>query len=142
MSGKESNAAARAKAEAEAEVQKIYVPQMFSHPKHLTGGAEDAGGLDTWMMTNLPADILIPLTMLELIGKEDSLGVVTEFVDLMKSGLKAINGFAVKQAEAMYVSRGNNDGRKQMKKPGWFGRNVTNRNFQQKAEQENSEIVE
>jgi hypothetical protein len=127
-----------------AEVLKGFVPQLFSHPRHLTGGADDSGGQDEWMLTNMPADVLVPLTGLELIAVNDNRPEVHDFVEFVLRGLKGVGGFTVKQGErvAIGIASGSGGGRKVMKRPGWGGRNVTNRDWQRKADDENAEVQE
>jgi hypothetical protein len=138
---KEASARAEA-AKANAEVMKTFVPQLFSHPKQLTGGAEDAGGQDTWMLSNMPADILVPLAGLEMIAQNDNRPEIHDFVELILSGLKGIGGFTVKQGERIAIGIGGGGTRKVMKRPGWAGRNITNRDWQSKADSEGAEVEE
>ena len=129
--------------QAMAEVMKGFVPQLFSHPKHLTGGAEDAGGQDQWMLSNLPADVLVPLAGLELIAQNDKRPEVHDFVELILRGLKGVGGFTVKQGERMAIGMASGGAaRKLVKRPGWGGRNITNHDWQRKAEDEGAEVEE
>jgi hypothetical protein len=141
MSEKSSAWALRAQQQqAMAEVLKGFVPQLFSHPQHLTGGAEDAGGQDQWMLTNMPADVLIPLAGLEIIGQEDKRKEVLDFVDLVLRGLKGVGGFTVKQGERIAIGLGSGTGKKIVKRPGLVGRNITNRDWERKAEEEGAVV--
>jgi hypothetical protein len=136
-------AAARLQREqAMADVMKGFVPQLFSHPQHLTGGAEDAGGLDAWMLSNMPADVLVPLAGLELIAEADKRDEIHDFVNVILRGLKGIGGFTVKQGERIAVGLGGGGARKVVKRPGWAGRNITNRGWERKAESEGAEVEE
>ena len=126
-----------------ADVMKSFVPQMFSGPEILSQGAPDSGRQDYWMLTNMPAEVLVPLAGLAIIAKsdnrEDDVGV---FVNLVLRGLKGIGGFTVKQGENIALGLGGGIGRKIVKRPGVISRNVTNRNWRQKAESEGAEIEE
>ncbi len=132
-----------AAAQANAEVMKQFVPQMFSSPKKLTGGASDSGDQDEWMLSNMPAEILVPLGALDLIGTYDKRPEINLFVKTMLTGLKGVNGFNMKVGENIATNLGGGAGsHKLVKKPGVLGRNITNRGWQQKAESENAEVVE
>jgi hypothetical protein len=126
--------------QAYAEVLKGFVPQLFSHPKHLTAGAEDAGGLDEWMLTNMPADVLIPLAGLEAIAQADDRQEIHDFVNVILRGLKGIGGFSTKQGERIAIGMSGATGKKSVRRPGWGGRNITNRGWERKAEDEGAEI--
>jgi hypothetical protein len=125
-----------------AEVMKGFVPQLFSHPRHLTGGAEDAGGLDTWMMSSMPAEVLVPLAGLELISEADKRPEIHDFVDVILRGLKGIGAFSAKQGERIAIGMSGAAGKKSVRRPGWGGRNITNRGWREKAEDEGAEIEE
>lgn len=130
-------------AQANAEVLKGFVPQMFSSPKILTDEAADTGDNDNWMMTNIPADVLVPLAGLKLIGDADKRPEINDFVTLILRGVKGVNGFNMKVGENIATSLAGSGGQKKlMKKPGWAGRNITNRSWQDKAENEGAEVVE
>ena len=128
--------------QAMAEVLKSFVPQLFSDPTLLSGGAPDSGGQDTWMLSNLPADVLIPLIGLQTIADADGREDIATFVQLILRGVKGISGFSTKQGESIALGLGGGIGRKTIKRPGIIGRNVTNRNWRQKAESEGAEIEE
>ena len=143
MSEKKVTKATLQREEAMAKVLDKVVPQMFSGPKILTQNAPDSGDTDVWMMTNMPADVLVPLAGLELIAETDKrehdIGL---FVDLILRGLKGVNGFNMKVGETIALGLGGGVGRKVVKKPGLMSRNITNRSWRQKAESEGAEIEE
>ena len=131
---------------AQAEVQKLFVPQMFSHPKELSSGAPDSGGQDMWMLSNIPPECALALQGLKMeaiaAGEMDGQGFISQFIENSLSVLKGINGFQVKMGENMYIASSSGIGKKMHKRPGWFGRNVSDRRWKQKAEQEGEEIEE
>jgi hypothetical protein len=137
-------AAARAQAaQAMAEVLKGFVPQLFSHPQELTGGAEDAGGQDIWMLSNMPADVLVPLAGLKLIAQADDRSEIQDFVNIVLRGLKGIGGFTVKQGERIAIGLGSGGAaRKTVRRPGVIGRNITDRDWRERAESEGAEVEE
>lgn len=138
-SSKESQARAQ-REQAYAEVLKAFVPQLFSGPKKLTEEAEDSGDVDEWMLTNMPADVLIPLAGLEMIADADDRQEIHDFVNVILRGLKGIGGFAVKQGERMAIGMSGGSGHKVIKRPGWGSRNITNRGWREKADDEGAEI--
>jgi hypothetical protein len=142
LSDKGKYAYQAAKEQAMAEVLKEFLPQLFSSPTELTQGAPDSGDQDVWMLTNIPADVLVPLSGLKLIGEHDNRPEVLAFVNLILRGVKGINGFTVKQGEHIAVGLGGGGARKVVKRPGVIGRNITNRGWHEKAEDEGAEIVE
>ena len=135
-----------AKETAQAEVHKLYVPQMFSHPKELSNGAPDSGGQDMWMLSNIPSECALALQGLKMEaiaqGETDGKGFISQFIENSLRTLKGINGFQVRMGESMYIARSSGAGKKIVKRPGVIGRNITNRNWQQKAESEGAEIEE
>lgn len=142
MSKERTTLASLAKAEAQAKVMDKFVPQMFSPPDILTGGAPDSGGTDIWMMTNMPAEVLLPLAGLQTIGEADDRKEIKTFVQVVLRGLKGIGGFNMKVGENIATALGGGVGRKIVKRPGWASRNITNRDWREKAESEGAEIEE
>jgi len=126
-----------------AEVLKLILPQLGSGPEVLSGGkASDSGATDYWMLTNMPAEILIPLAGLKTIATADDRKEIHDFVEIILRGLKGVNGFTSKQLESVSLGIGGGIGRKTVKRPGLVSRNITNRNWKRKAESEGAEIEE
>lgn len=142
MSEKKLSNAALAREHAMAEVLKTFVPQLFTSPKVLSENAPDVGDIDLWMLTNMPADILIPLVGLQIIAEEDNRPEIKKFNEYILRGLKGIGGFAARQGENIALGLGGGLGRKVVRKPGWLARNITNRNWRKKAEEEGAEVEE
>jgi len=142
MSDRKITAATLEREKAMADVMKTFLPQLFTGPEVLTENAPDAGGTDYWMLTNIPADILVPLAGLQIIADSDNRDDLRTFVNLTLRGVKGINGFTAKQGENIALGLGGGIGRKVVKRPGLFGRNVTNRRWKEKAEAEGAEIEE
>jgi len=132
----------RAIAEANMQVLKDIVPQVASGPKILTEHAPDSGDLDSWMLSNLNSDIFLGLVGLQTIANADDADYIQEFVDIFLRGVKGINGFTVKQLERIAIGMGGAGARKSVKRPGWWGRHVSNRGWQSRAEEEGAEIEE
>lgn len=128
--------------QAMAKVMAQFVPQLFSGPELLSDGAPDSGGQDEWMLSNLPADVLVPLIGLQTIADADDRKEIATFVQLVLRGVKGIGGFTTKQGESIALGLGGGVGRKVVKKPGFVARNVTDRDWRRKAEQEGAEIEE
>lgn len=128
--------------QAMAKVLQQFVPQLFSGPELLSAGASDSGSQDRWMLSNLPADVLIPLIGLQTIADADNRDEIATFVQLVLRGVKGISGFTTKQGESIALGLGSGIGRKTVKKPGVFARNVTDRDWRKKAEQEGVEVEE
>lgn len=143
MSEKKVTKATLQREQAMADVMKSFVPQMYSGPEVITSKAPDSGRTDYWMMSNMPAEVLVPLAGLQIIAdtddRQDDIG---EFVEIILRGLKGINGFNMKVGENMALGLGGGIGRKIVKKPGLIGRNVSNRDWRKKAEEEGAEIEE
>ena len=143
MSEKKVTQATLQREQAMADVMKSFVPQLFSGPDILSNGAPDSGGQDIWMLTNMPAEVLVPLAGLQVIAnadkREEDIGV---FVNLILRGLKGVGGFTAKQGENIALGLGGGIGRKVVKRPGVIGRNITNRSWKEKAESEGAEIEE
>jgi len=128
------------------EVLKGLLPQVGTGPRILSRGEEgpapDAGDIDQWMLTNMNAEIFLGCIGLKTIAQADGeeAAYIDVFLDVLLRALKGINGFTVKQLERIAIGMGGGVGRKTMKKPGWFGRNVTNRSFQRKADDEGVDV--
>jgi len=140
MSKERSNVARLEREQAMAKVMDKFVPQLFSGPEILSNGASDAGGQDYWMLTNMPAELLVPLVGLQTIANADSRDDIKAFIQTILRGLKGIGGFTVKQGESIALGLGGGVGRKTVKRPGWAGRNITNRGWKEKAEDEGAEV--
>ncbi|MEM3357280.1 MAG: hypothetical protein QW166_05575, partial [Candidatus Bathyarchaeia archaeon] len=108
-------------------------------PKILSENAPDVGDIDLWMLTNMPADILIPLVGLQIIAEQDDRPEIKKFNEYILRGLKGIGGFAARQGENIALGLGGGLGRKVVRKPGWLTRNITNRNWRKKAEEEGAD---
>lgn len=133
----------RVQAQAIAEVVKEFIPQLFSPPEIVTGNAEDSGGNDIWMMTNMPPEVLLPLNGLMMIATVDKRDEIKEFVERTLRALKGIHGFASKQGENIAIGMlGGGKRGKIVKKPNVFSRTFTNRSWRRKAEDEGAQIVE
>jgi len=141
MSKERSSLAMLQREQAMAKVLEHFVPQLFSGPEILSSGASDAGAQDYWMLTNQPAETLIPLVGLQTIAEADGRDDIKMFVNLMLRGLKGIGGFTVKQGENIAISLAGGS-KKTVKRPGWAGRNITNRGWKEQAESEGAEIEE
>ena len=143
MSEKGMHQARLEAAKAQAEVLKQFVPQMFSDPQKLSGGAPDSGGQDEWMLSNMPAELLVPLSGLPLIASIDEDAELFDWVKTILVGVKGINGFNMRVGENIATSLGGGGSNKKlMKRPGVMARNISNRGWQRKAEEENAEVVE
>jgi len=133
-------AAQMAAAQATAEVLKTFIPQLFSSPKLMSEGAPDVGSQDAWMLSNFPADVLLPLAGLEFIAQVDKRDEIHDFVMLCLSGFKGIGGFTSKQGENIAVGLAGSSGKRLVKRPGLIGRNVTNRGWERKAK--DAQVIE
>lgn len=141
--GKSMMATKLAAAQANAKILEQFVPQLFSNPKILTGGASDSGSQDEWMLSNMPSEVLIPLAGLQLIAEADKRLEINDFVHTILRGLKGVGGFQVKMGETIAVGLGGSgQGRKVIRRPGVIGRNVTNRGWEKRASEQNAEIEE
>jgi len=129
MSNRRSLSQARAAAEqAKAEAIKLFLPQLFSSPKILSGNAEDSGGIDAWMMSNIPPDIVLSLEGLWLIGDADNRSDLKQFVDLTLSALKGISGYTSNMgAEIAIAGFGGGKGKTMVKRRGFVSRHITHR---------------
>lgn len=113
---------------AKAEAMKTFLGQMFSSPKVITEGAEESGDIDFWMMSNLPAEMLLPLQGLYAIAVQDDLPWLKVFVQTTLSGLKGIEGYANNIGRDIAVAgMGGGKGKTMVKRKGFIARNLTQR---------------
>ena len=119
----------RAEAEkAKAESLKVFLGQMFSSPKIISEEAEDSGDIDAWMMSNIPAEMLLALQGLDAVAIQDDLPWLKNFVRTTLSGLKGIDGYANNIGRDIAVAGfGGGRGKTMVKKRGWISRNVTHK---------------
>lgn len=115
---------------------------MFSSPKIVTEGAEDSGQIDEWMMSNLPAEVLIPLAGLAVIAESDNRNDLKGFISLVLRGVKGINGFTVKQGENIAINLNSQGTKKIVRRPNLLARNTYDKNWREKAEEEGAEVIE
>lgn len=143
MSEKKLSAATLQREHDMAKVLKTFVPQLFSSPKIMTEGAPDTGEVDAWMLTNMPAEVLMPLVGLQIVGETDGRDEIKTFVQLLLRGLKGVGGFTARQGENIALGLGSSGGgRKIVRRPGWVNRNLMNRDWKRKAELEGTEVEE
>lgn len=129
---------------AKIQVLERFVGQLFSSPKILAGqGSEDTADHDKWMMSNYPAEVLIPMAALNLIAETDDREDIKSFLDVTLRGFKGIGGFASKQGENISIGiMGGGSRGKIVKRPGAIARNTYNRGWERKAREEGAEIAE
>ncbi len=123
------------------------VPQLASGPRILTKDDEghpapDSGDVDEWKLTNMNGEIFLGLVGLKTIADADGADYLDDFCDLVVRSLKGINGFTAKQLERIAIGMSSGSGQKTVKKPGWTGRNITNRDWKDKADSEGAEVEE
>lgn len=121
----------------------IFLGQLFSSPKVVSEGAEDVGDIDSWMMSNIPPDIMLPLLGLEAIGVQDNMVWLRSFVRTTLSALKGINGYANNIGRDIAVAGlGGGTGRKLVTKRSWVKRNITDRGGPEFEDAETGEQVQ
>jgi hypothetical protein len=124
-----SKAQSRAEGEkAKAEAMKLFLGQMFSSPKIVTEGAEESGDIDAWMMSNIPAEMLLSLQGLNAVAIQDDLPWLKEFIRTTLSGLKGIEGYANNIGRDIAVAGfGGGKGKTMVKKRSFLSRHITDR---------------
>lgn len=132
-------AARLAREQAMAELLKQFVPQAFSSNEYLS---TEPGLIDEWKLSKVAPEGLISLIYLRHRGVNDGVRFWREFTDLFLRGSHSIDGFGLKQIENIAIGLGSGGGRKMVKKPGFIGRHITDRDWERKAEAENAEVVE
>lgn len=141
MSGKVSpEQYARIKQEAVADLLKMIIPQAFSSGQIIDG---EKGGIDEWKLSRINGRALLSLIYFQHRGEHDHVRFYKEFVDRFMRGSKSIEGYGLKMMENIAIGiSGGGASRKLVKKPGWVGRNITNKKWREKADRENARVVE
>ena len=131
----------KANAQAYAEVLMSIVPQPFTSKAMRDKGT--GGQVDEWKLSKIPRRALISLIYFQHRGEIDGVKFYSNFVDLLLRGSKSVDGLGLQLLKDITIGlAGGGQQKKLTKKPGWVGRNVTNRDWEKKAKRSNSQIVE
>jgi len=127
-------------AQAIADVLKSIVPQGFTSNKLMDEGS---GAIDEWKMSKISGRALLSLIYLRHRGVNDKIRFYEDFADLFLRGSHSIDGLNLKLLESISIGlAGGGSKRKLTKKPGWWGRHVTQRDWERRAEREGAQIIE
>lgn len=131
----------QANAQAFAQVLEKLLPQAFTSGKIIDD--PEGGGIDEWKLSKISGRVLLSLIYFRHRGKYDGVRVYGDLSDLMLRGSKSIDGLGLKMMENIAIGlAGGGGNRNLMKKPGWVGRNVTQRDWRDKAKSRNARVVE
>lgn len=131
---------ARIKREAVADLLKLILPQAFTSGQIIDGGK---GGIDEFKLSNISGRALLSLIYFRHRGEHDNVRFYKEFVELFLRGSHSIDGRGLKMMENIAIGMsGGGSNRKLVKRPGFFGRHVTNRGWKEKADREDARIIE
>lgn len=147
MSERDTLAAQLKREEAMAKLLGLILPQGFSSDHIMTRDAPDSGLIDEWKLTKFSGRAMISLIYFQHRGAslENGGGGVRfyrQFTDLFLRGSHSIDGGGLKMLESIAIGLGGSgrSTRKTVKRPGWGGRNVTNRDWQRRATKEGSDV--
>jgi len=130
----------QAQAQAYAQVLQSIIPQAFTSKDMLD---REGGGIDEWKLSKVSGRALISLIYFRHRGEHDKIRFYKEFSDHFLRGSHSVEGLGLKLLESISIGLAGGRGqRKLMKKPSWFGRHITNRDWERKAEREGAQIVE
>ena len=127
-------------AQAIADLLKILLPQAFTDDNTL-----NKLKADEWKLTKYSGRAMLSLIYFRHRGAKDGDNVrfYREFVDHFLRGSHSIDGAGLKMMENIAIGMTGGGGRgKIVKKPGWFSRHVTNRDWERKARDDRAEIAE
>jgi hypothetical protein len=125
-----------ARAQAGAQVVKDLVPNISSHPRIITGEAEDAGGIDELKNSNFPAEMLFPFIYGRMRAKNDKCRAWANICDMLERGLPSIGGGRANMIRDISIAglSGGGKGDKVLKHNG-----ILSRTFRGKPEYEETE---
>ena len=128
-------------AQAIADLLKLILPQGFTSNEIL--GSGERGLIDEWKMTKFSGRAMLSLIYFQHRGENDNVRFYKQFVDLFLRGSHSIDGTTLKMLENVAIGMTSGGGRgKIVKKPGWVGRHVTNRDWERKARDSGAAIAE
>lgn len=123
------------------ELLKMLLPQAFSSNEIL--GSGERGRIDEWKMTKFGGRVMLSLIYFRHRGVNDKVRFYRELVDYFIRGSHSIDGTNLKMLENISIGMTGGAGRgKIVKKPGWIGRHVTNRDWERKARDSGAAIAE
>jgi len=130
----------QANAQAYAQVLMKIIPQAFTSGSIIDS---EKGGIDEWKLAKVSGRVLLSLIYFRHRGVNDGVRVYKELADLMLRGSHSIEGLGLKLLENIAIGLAGGGGkRKLMKKPGLFGRLVTQRDWKDKAKRDNAQVIE
>ncbi len=114
----------QARAQANAKNVEKLITEIGTHPKIMSGGAEDSGAIDELKNTDMPAEILIPYIYGKMRAENDNSRAWTQICDFLERGLPAVNGKRAKMQGdiAMAGLSGGSRGDKVLKRSGFVDR--------------------
>ena len=128
-------------AQALAKLLGMIVPQAFTSDEVMDEG--DGRKIDEWKMTKFSGRAMMSLLHFRHRGENDGVRFYKELVQYFLRGSHSIDGTGLKMLESISVGLvGGRSRGKIVKKPGWIGRNVTQKDWERKAREEGSEIAE
>ncbi len=119
-----------ARAQANAKVLADLVPQIASHPKILTGEAEDSGGIDELKTSNFPAEMLFPYIYGKMRATNDKCRAWNNICDMLERGLPSVGGNRANMIRDIATALGSSGGGGKVMKHNSF----VNRHFRGKPE--------
>lgn len=145
MSEKNSLMANRlAREQAMAEVLKMIIPQAFSSPQIMSGGAEDSGQIDEWKTTVFESGHeAISMMYFRHRGVNDHVRFYEEFTDHYLRSKHSVDGHGLNMIRDIASFLGSGGGKnKIVKRPNVLARNLWDRDWERRAESEGADVVE